>query len=99
MNIDKVNKVLKILGKRIKVVEFKGTADYTDNIEYYQLNNGKMLIIFYEFNIIKSILIQRNRWKRYTCQINGQEGTNTECIYFATYNYDIHKYDDILQLA
>jgi hypothetical protein len=94
MNIEKVNEYLKKLGKRIRAVKFKGTAEHTNNIEFYQLSNGKMLIVFWDFGTIKSILRQ-DRIGRYTYQINGQEGTNTTCIYYAAYNYDAHNYVDI----
>lgn len=94
MNIEKVNEYLKKLGKRITAVKFRGTAEHTNNIEFYQLSNGKMLIVFWEFGIIKSILRQ-NRRGRYTYQINGQEGTNTTCIYYAAYNYDAHKWEEL----
>lgn len=94
MNIEKVNEYLKKLGKRITAVKFRGTAEHTNNIEFYQLSNGKMLIVFWEFGTIKSILRQ-NRRGRYTYQINGQEGTNTTCIYYATYNHNTHKWEEL----
>jgi len=96
MNIEQVNKALKILGKRVKAVKDRGTAEHTDNIRFFQLDNGKMLIIFLDNGIIKSILQQQNLYKKYTVQINGQEGTNTKCIYYANYDYETHKYNDIL---
>jgi len=96
MNIEQVNKALKILGKRVKAVKDRGAAEHTDNIRFFQLDNGKMLIIFLDNGIIKSILQQQNLYKKYTVQINGQEGTNTKCIYYANYDYETHKYNDIL---
>lgn len=98
MNIDKVNQALKILGKRVKAKKFKGTAEHTNNVEYYQLSNDKMLIVFLDKNIIKSIL-QQNKIGRYTCQINGQSGINTTCIYYANYDYENHCYEDIFKIA
>ena len=97
-NIDNINKALKVIGKRLKAEKFKETAEHTDNIEFYQLSNGKMLIVFYENGIIKSILQQRNIG-RYTYQINGQEGTNTICLYSAYFDYDNNCYTDILKVA
>lgn len=94
MHIEEVGKALKLLGKRVKIAKFRGTAEHTENIEYYQLTNGKMLVVFFDREIIKSILIQ-NRIGRYTVGINGQEGTNTTCIYYANYDYDKHQYEDI----
>jgi len=94
MNIDKINQYLKKIGKRITAEKFRGTAEHTNNIEFYQLSNGKMLIVFFDDGIIKSIL-QQNRTGRYTYQINGQEGTNTTCLYYANYNYDTNNYEDI----
>jgi len=95
MNVEKINHVLKILNKRIKVTKFRGYADYTHDIEFYQLNNGKMLIVCLEFGIIKSILRQMKDG-RYSYNVNGRDGTNVECIYIADYNYENSKYVDIL---
>lgn len=96
MGIEKVNEALKKLKIRVKVEKHRGSAEHTDNIQYYQLNNMKMLVVFLDNGIIKSILRQKNIRNRYTYQINGQEGTNTECLYFANYDYDNHKYHDLL---
>lgn len=99
MNIDKVNKALKLLNKRVKVEKFRCYAEHTNNIEFYQLTNGKMLIVFWDCGIIKNILQQRVKNTRYTYQINGQEGTNTDLIYYAEYDYDNHCYVDLLKSA
>lgn len=98
-NIEKVNQALRILKKRVKAEKFIGTAEHTDNIEFYRLSNNKMLIVFWDYGIIKSILEQRERNKRYYYQINGQEGTNTKLLYYAEYDYDIHEYKDLLKTA
>ena len=55
-----------------------------------------MLVVFLDGGIIKSILQQQVINRKYTVQINGQEGTNTKCLYFANYDYESHKYNDIL---
>ncbi len=57
-----------------------------------------MLVVFLDGGVIKSILRQI-RIGRYTVQINGQEDTNTQCIYFADYDSDNHKYADIFAMA
>lgn len=98
MKIEQINQVLKKLGKRVKIAKYRGEAEHTKNIKYYQLNNGKMLVVFFDNEIIKSILIQ-NRIGRYTVGINGQEGTNTSCIYYANYDYEKHQYEDIFAVA
>ena len=96
MNIEQVNKALKISGKRVKAVKDRGTAEHTDNIRFFFFFNGKMWIVFLDSGIIKSILQQQVINRKYTVQINGQEGTNTKCLYFANYDYESHKYNDIL---
>jgi hypothetical protein len=94
-NLDKVNKALKCLGKRIKIEKFRGTAEHTNNIEFYQLTSGRMLVVFWDFGVIKSILEQVNKFNRYTYGLNGQAGTNTREIYFADYDYENNCYYDI----
>lgn len=95
MHIDKVSKVLKLLGKRIRIEKYRGTAEHTYDIEFYQLTNGRMLVVFWDNGIIKSILEQTNKRNRYTYSINGQEGKNTRQIYCADYDYDNNQYIDI----
>ena len=97
MNLNNVNLALKKIGKRNKAIQFKGTAYFTNDIEFYQLDNGKMIIVFYELGIIKSILQQITKDKKYYYQINGQDGRNTKCIYQADFNWNTNKYVDILQ--
>lgn len=99
MDINKINQALKLIGKRIKVEKFRGYAEYSKNIEFYQLSNGKMIIVFWENDIIKSILQQNDKFKKYKYQINGQAGTNTTCIYYAEFDYQNNKYTDILATA
>lgn len=96
LNIEKVSKTLEIIGVRTKIKEFKGYADYGKDIEFYQLVNGKMIVVFWELGTIKSILRQRVKNKRYCYQLNGQDGTNTEQIYCAEYDYEHSEYIDIL---
>ena len=97
MNLNNVNLALKKIGKRNKAIQFRGTANFANDIEFYQLDNGKMIIVFYEFGIIKSILQQITKDKKYYYQINGQDGRNTKCIYQADFNWNTNKYVDILQ--
>ena len=75
MNIEQVNKALKILGKRVKAVKDRGTAEHTDNIRFFQLDNGKMLIIFLDNGIIKSILQQQNLYKKEKMERPGRQQT------------------------
>ena len=95
MNVEKVNSILKSIGKRTKIKEFKGYAEYSNDTEFYELTNGKMIIVFWELGVIKSILEQNIKNKRYTYSINGQEGKNTKQIYEAEFNWNTNKYLDI----
>ena len=95
-NIEKVNQALKSLRIRTKAIEFKGHSHYFNDIEFYKLSNHKMLIVFYEMGIIKSMARQRRINKKYSYQINGQEGTNTELLYYAEFDYEKNRYYNIL---
>jgi hypothetical protein len=47
----------------------------------FQLKSGRMLIVFYNYEGIKSILIQKDKHKPYFYLTNGQAGRNSKQIY------------------
>jgi hypothetical protein len=74
--IERVNSILKSLGKRVKAVE------------YLQWDGGHAIKRYFfrlDCGYLRSILVQVDRWRKYTYQINGQGGTNTSTMFMDFY--------------
>jgi hypothetical protein len=84
--LERINDVLKSLKKRVRAVDYlQWDGGSAIKRYFFRLNNGKHLIVTTDGGYLRSILVQVDKWKKYTYQINGQSGTNTDTMFMDFY--------------
>jgi hypothetical protein len=81
-----INMILSSLKKRIRAVDYlQWDGGSLIKRYFFKLTNGKHLIVTTENGYLRSILIQVDKWRKYSYGINGQAGTNTTELFMDFY--------------